>query len=237
MGSVWRRLGAEVTMLEALPSLLPVVDVTIAKEAQKLFARQGLAIQTGIKITDVKVGANDVTVAYDDASGKAVTATYDHLIVSIGRVPFTGGLGAEGVGLAVDERGFVKVDDDCKTNLANVWAIGDVVRGPMLAHKAEEEGVSVAERIAGQKPHVDFDTIPWVIYTSPEIAWVGRTEQQVKEAGIDYRDRKLPVRRQRTRARHGRHARAGQDRRGPQDRPHPRGAHDRPMVSELIPKG
>jgi dihydrolipoamide dehydrogenase len=192
MGSVWRRLGAEVTMLEALPTLLPVVDTAIAKEAQKIFTKQGLVIHTGINITEVKVGASDVTVAYADGAGKAVTVTYDHLIVSIGRVPYTGELNAEAVGLAVDERGFVKADDDCKTNLANVWAIGDVVRGPMLAHKAEEEGVAVAERIAGQKPHVDFDTIPWIIYTAPEIAWVGQTEQQVKEAGIDYRAGSFP---------------------------------------------
>ena len=237
MGSVWRRLGAEVTMLEALPSLLPVVDVSIAKEAHKLFTRQGLAIHTGVRITDVKVGANDVTVAYDDGAGKPVTATYDHLIVSIGRVPFTGGLDAQSVGLAVDERGFVKVDDHCKTNLPNVWAIGDVVRGPMLAHKAEEEGVSVAERIAGQKPHVDFNTIPWVIYTSPEIAWVGQTEQQVKEAGIDYRVGSFPF------TANGR-ARAMGDTRGlvkmVADRKTDRilGVHMiGPMVSELISEG
>ena len=237
MGSVWRRLGAEVTMLEALPSLLPVVDASIAKEAQKLFTKQGLAIHTGIMITDVKIGASDVTVAYTDAAGKPITATYDHLIVSIGRVPFTGGLNAEAVGLGVDERGFVKVDDDCRTNLANVWAVGDVVRGPMLAHKAEEEGVSVAERIAGQKPHVDFDTIPWVIYTSPEIAWVGRTEQQVKEAGIDYRAGSFPF------AANGR-ARALGDTRGlvkiVADRKTDRilGVHMiGPMVSELITEG
>ena len=224
-------------MLEALPSLLPVVDVSIAKEAHKLFTRQGLAIHTGVRITDVKVGANDVTVAYDDGAGKPVTATYDHLIVSIGRVPFTGGLDAQSVGLAVDERGFVKVDDHCKTNLPNVWAIGDVVRGPMLAHKAEEEGVSVAERIAGQKPHVDFNTIPWVIYTSPEIAWVGQTEQQVKEAGIDYRVGSFPF------TANGR-ARAMGDTRGlvkmVADRKTDRilGVHMiGPMVSELISEG
>jgi len=192
MGSVWRRLGAEVTMLEALPSLLPSVDTTIAKEAQKLFAKQGLVIQTGIKISDVKVGGNDVAVTYADANGNVQSATFDHLIVSIGRVPFTGGLDGDAVGLKVDERGFVTVDDDCRTNLPNVWAIGDVVRGPMLAHKAEEEGVAVAERIAGQKPHVDFNTVPWVIYTSPEIAWVGETEQQLKARGVDYRAGSFP---------------------------------------------
>ncbi len=192
MGSVWRRLGAEVTMLEALPSLLPAVDVTLAKEAHKLFTRQGLAIQTGVKIGKVEVGKSDVTVSYTDADGKAQSATYDHLIVSIGRVPFTGGLEGSKVGLGLDERGFIEVDGDCRTNLPNVWAIGDVVRGPMLAHKAEEEGVAVAERIAGQHPHVDFNTIPWVIYTSPEIAWVGKTEQQLKAEGVDYRAGQFP---------------------------------------------
>jgi dihydrolipoamide dehydrogenase len=237
MGSVWRRLGAEVTMLEALPSLLPSVDTSIAKEAQKLFTKQGLAIQTGIKISAVNVGAEAVTVTYDDAAGKSVTATFDQLIVSIGRVPFTGGLNAEAVGVALDERGFVTVDDHCRTNLPNVWAIGDVVRGPMLAHKAEEEGVAVAERIAGQQPHVDFNTIPWVIYTSPEIAWVGQTEQQVKAAGIDYRTGSFPV------TANGR-ARALGDTRGlvkiVADRRTDRilGVHMiGPMVSELISEG
>ncbi len=192
MGSVWRRLGAEVTVLEALPAFLGVVDTAVAKEAQKLFARQGLAIHTGIGITSVTVGKKEVTVAYTDAEGKSVEATFDHLIVSIGRLPFTGGLNAGAVGLALDERGFVVVDGDCRTNLGNVWAIGDVVRGPMLAHKAEEEGVAVAERIAGQHPHVDFNTVPWVIYTAPEIAWVGQTEQQLKAAGVDYRAGSFP---------------------------------------------
>jgi len=192
MGSVWRRLGAEVTMLEALPSLLPAVDVTIAKEAQKLFTKQGLAIRTGVKIGQVDVGTKDVTVAYTDADGNAQTATYDHLIVSIGRVPFSTGLKGDTVGLGYDERGFIEVDGNCRTNLPNVWAIGDVVRGPMLAHKAEDEGVAVAERIAGQQPHVDFNTIPWVIYTSPEIAWVGKTEQQLQADGVDYRAGQFP---------------------------------------------
>ncbi len=144
-----------------------------------------------MKITDVT--ANDaVTVEYDDAQGRKQSARFDRLIVSIGRVPHTAGLGAKEVGLALDERGFVAVDGDCKTNLAGVWAIGDVVRGPMLAHKAEEEGVAVAERIAGQHGHVDFNTVPWVIYTAPEIAWVGQTEQQLKAAGVDYRSGVFP---------------------------------------------
>ena len=192
MGSVWRRLGAEVTVLEALPAFLGVVDNAIAKEALKLFTRQGLTIHTGVKITDVKVGKQDVTVAYTDATGKSRKASYDHLIVSIGRIPYIGSLDAAKVGLKLDERGFVEVDGECRTNLPNVWAVGDVVRGPMLAHKAEEEGVAVAERIAGQHGHVDFNTVPWVIYTSPEIAWVGQTEQQLKADGIDYRAGSFP---------------------------------------------
>ncbi len=192
MGSVWRRLGAEVTVLEALPAFLGAADEAVAKEAQKAFAKQGLAIHTGAKITAVKPGKDEVTVDWTDAQGAAQKSVFDRLIVSIGRVPTTQGLGAEAVGLAIDERGFVVVDDDCRTNLPGVWAIGDVVRGPMLAHKAEEEGVAVAERLAGQHPHVDFDTVPWVIYTSPEIAWVGRTEQQLKAQGVDYRAGSFP---------------------------------------------
>ncbi|MFO1396649.1 MAG: dihydrolipoyl dehydrogenase [Burkholderiales bacterium] len=192
MGSVWRRLGAQVTVLEALPTFLGIVDTAIAKEAQKQFTKQGVAIHTGVKITEVKAGKNDVKVTYTDSAGNEQKDMYDHLIVSIGRVPFTGGLGADTVGLALDARGFVAVDDECRTNLPNVWAIGDVVRGPMLAHKAEEEGVAVAERIAGQHGHVNFDTVPWVIYTAPEIAWVGKTEQQLKEEGVDYRAGSFP---------------------------------------------
>ncbi len=192
MGSVWRRLGAEVTVLEALPTFLGAVDTSVAAEAQKTFTRQGLKIVLGAKISAINHGATGVTVAYADGAGAAQTLSCDRLIVSIGRVPNTNGLNGEAVGLALDERGFVAVDDDCRSNLENVWAIGDVVRGPMLAHKGEEEGVAVAERIAGQKPHVDFNTVPWVIYTSPEIAWVGQTEQQLKAAGRDYRAGTFP---------------------------------------------
>ena len=192
MGSVWRRLGAEVTVLEALPTFLGAADEAVAREAQKLFTRQGLAIHLGVAIESVTPGKDDVAVAWRAADGSAQSATFDRLIVSIGRVPNTEGLNAASVGLAVDARGFVAVDAECRTNLPQVWAIGDVVRGPMLAHKAEEEGVAVAERIAGQHGHVDFDTIPWVIYTSPEIAWVGRTEQQLKADGVAYRAGTFP---------------------------------------------
>jgi dihydrolipoamide dehydrogenase len=192
MGSVWRRLGSEVTILEALPDFLGVADQDVAKEAAKLFAKQGLDIRTGVKIGEVKTSRKGVSIAYDDVAGNAQKLDADRLIVSIGRVPNTDGLNAEAVGLLLDERGFVVVDGHCKTNLPGVWAIGDVVRGPMLAHKAHEEGVMVAELIAGQAGHCNFDTIPWVIYTAPEIAWVGKTEQQLKADGVSYKVGKIP---------------------------------------------
>ena len=196
MGSVWRRLGSEVTVLEALPTFLGAVDEQIAKEAHKAFTKQGLVIELGVKVGDIKLtkkGAqSQVAVAYTNAKGEAQELAVDKLIISIGRVPNTIGLNAEAVGLKLDERGAIVVDDECRTNLPGVWAVGDVVRGPMLAHKAEEEGVAVAERIAGQHGHVNFNTIPWVIYTSPEIAWVGQTEQQLKAAGRAYRAGTFP---------------------------------------------
>ncbi len=192
MGSVWRRLGAEVTILEALPGFLGAADEQVAKEAQKAFVKQGLKFEFGVKISEVKADKKGVTVAYANAKGEAATLAVDKLIVSIGRVPNTIGLNPEAVGLKLDERGAIVVDGECKTNLPNVWAVGDVVRGPMLAHKAEEEGVAVAERIAGQHGHVNFNTIPWVIYTSPEIAWVGQTEQQLKAAGRAYKAGSFP---------------------------------------------
>ncbi|MDD2879172.1 MAG: dihydrolipoyl dehydrogenase [Rhodoferax sp.] len=192
MGSVWRRLGSDVTILEGLPTFLGAVDEQIAKESHKAFVKQGLKIELGVKVGDVKVGKKGVSVAWTNAKGEAQTLEVDKLIVSIGRVANTIGLNAEAVGLQLDERGAIVVDGDCKTNLPGVWAVGDVVRGPMLAHKAEEEGVAVAERIAGQHGHVDFNIIPWVIYTSPEIAWVGRTEQQLKADGVAYRAGTFP---------------------------------------------
>ncbi|MEY3571909.1 MAG: dihydrolipoyl dehydrogenase [Burkholderiaceae bacterium] len=191
MGSVWRRLGSEVTILEAMPVFLGAVDETVAKEAHKLFLKQGLKIEMGAKIGTIKSG-KEVSVEYVDAEGKEHSALFDKLIISIGRIPNTIGLSPEAVGLKLDERGFIAVDDQCRSSLPNVWAVGDVVRGPMLAHKAEEEGVAVAERIAGQHGHVNFGTIPWVIYTSPEIAWVGRTEQQLKADGVAYKSGSFP---------------------------------------------
>ncbi len=192
MGSVWRRVGSEVTVLEAMPDFLAAADVDVAKEALKLFTKQGLNIQMGVKIGDIKATKKSVSIAYTHKDGKEQKLDADRLIVSIGRVPNTDGLNAEAVGLKLDARGFVDVDAHCKTNLPGVWAIGDVVRGPMLAHKAHEEGVMVAELMAGQAGHCNFDTIPWVIYTSPEIAWVGKTEQQLKADGIAYKAGKVP---------------------------------------------
>ena len=192
MGSVWRRLGAEVTILEGLPTFLGAVDEQIAKEAKKAFDKQGLKIELGVKVGEITNGKKGISIAYTNAKGEAQILDADKLIVSIGRVPNTIGLGAEAIGLQLDERGAIVVDGDCKTNVPGVWAVGDVVRGPMLAHKAEEEGVAVAERIAGQHGHVNFNTIPWVIYTSPEIAWVGRNEQQLKADGVAYKAGTFP---------------------------------------------
>ena len=192
MGSVWRRLGSDVTILEGLPTFLGAVDEQIAKEAKKAFDKQGLKIELGVKVGEIKATKKGVNVAYTNAKGEAQSLDADKLIVSIGRVPNTIGLNAEAVGLQLDERGAIVVDAECRTNLKGVWAVGDVVRGPMLAHKAEEEGVAVAERIAGQHGHVNFNTIPWVIYTSPEIAWVGETEQQLKARGAAYKAGTFP---------------------------------------------
>ncbi len=193
LGSVWRRLGAEVTILEALPNFLGACDEGVAKEAQKLFTKQGLKINLGVKIGEVKTSKKGVSVAYTDNAGAAQTLECDRLIVSVGRVPNTDGLNLEAIGLKTDERGFIAIDDHtCATAAPGVYAIGDVVRGPMLAHKAEDEGVLVAEVIAGQKPHIDYNCIPWVIYTSPEIAWVGKTEQQLKAEGRAYKPGQFP---------------------------------------------
>ncbi|AKU11757.1 dihydrolipoamide dehydrogenase [Azoarcus sp. CIB] len=192
MGSVWRRLGAEVTVLEALPDFMGFADVDVAKEALKVFAKQGLQIQTGVTIGDTKVTKKGVSIAYTDKDGKEAKLDCDRLIVSVGRVPNTDGLNAAAVGLNVNERGQIVVDGHCKSNLPNVYAVGDVVRGPMLAHKAMEEAVMVAEVIAGQAGHCNLDMVPGVIYTSPEIAWVGKTEQQLKAEGVAYRAGKIP---------------------------------------------
>jgi dihydrolipoamide dehydrogenase len=192
LGSVWRRIGAQVTVLEALPTFLAAADESVSREAWKIFTKkQGLDIRLAANIGRVEASKKGVKLDYQ-LDGKAERLECDRLVVSVGRVPNTDGLGAETVGLKVDARGFVEVDDHCRSNLPNVYAIGDVVRGPMLAHKGEEEGVMVAELIAGQKSHVNLETIPWVIYTSPEIAWVGKTEQQLKSDGTPYRVGQFP---------------------------------------------
>ena len=192
MGSVWRRLGADVTILEALPDFLSVADADVAKEAAKVFKKQGLDIQLGVTIGEMNASKTGVSVSYTDKTGTAQILDADRLIVSVGRVPNTDGLNAGTVGLKLDERGRIEVDAHCRTNLPGVWAVGDVVRGPMLAHKAMEEAVMVAELMAGQAGHCNFDTVPWVLYTSPEIAWVGQTEQQLKADGVAYKAGKIP---------------------------------------------
>lgn len=192
LGSVWKRLGAEVVILEAMPDFLAAADAAVAKEAWKVFTKkQGLDIRLGVKIGKVSAGKKGIAVEYEMGDESHVLEC-DKLIVSVGRVPNTDGLGCEAVGLKLDERGRVAVDDHCRSNLPNVWAVGDVVRGPMLAHKSMEEGVMVAELIAGQAGHCNYDAVPWVIYTHPEIAWVGKTEQQLQSAGIEYRAGKIP---------------------------------------------
>lgn len=191
LGSVWKRLGAEVTILEALPDFLAVADADIAKAAAREFKKQGLDIHLGCKVSAVEVKRNVVHVTYHDGKDEQ-TLKVDKLLVSVGRRAASAGLLAENSGVKLTERGFVEVDEHCHTGVEGVWAIGDCVRGPMLAHKASEEGIAVAERIAGLPGHVDFNTVPWVIYTEPEIAWVGQTEREVKEAGIPYRTGSFP---------------------------------------------
>jgi len=191
LGSVWRRLGAEVVMLEALPDFLPMADGQVAKEALRHFKRLGLDIRLGAKVTGAKVAKGEVAVSYTDAKGEQ-SLTVDRLVVAIGRRPFTRDLLADGTGVELDERGFIKVDDHCRTAAANVWAVGDCVRGPMLAHKGKEEGLAAADAVAGLYAEVNYKVIPSVIYTAPEIAWVGLTEQQVKVSGRDYKIGNFP---------------------------------------------
>jgi dihydrolipoamide dehydrogenase len=186
LGSVWRRLGSEVTVLEALEQFLPIADGAIAKEAQRHFKKQGLDVKLGAKVSRAAVAGAAVDVVYSDAQGEH-TLQVDKLVVAVGRRPFTQGLMAEGTGVRLDARGFIEVDEHCRTSVPNVWAIGDVVRGPMLAHKGKEEGVMVAELIAGHFAEVNYKVIPSVIYTAPEIAWVGQTEEQVKASGRPYK--------------------------------------------------
>ncbi len=185
MGSVWNRLGSKVVLLEAQDTFLAPVDQQVARDARKLFEKQGLDIRLGCRVTDSRKGKT-VSIHYEDKDGKQ-TLQVDTLIVAVGRRPYTDNLAHEDVDLLTDERGFVHVNDHCETNIPGVYAVGDVVRGPMLAHKGSEEGIMVAELIADAPGHVNYDTIPWVIYTDPEIAWVGKTEAQLKGAGTPYK--------------------------------------------------
>jgi dihydrolipoamide dehydrogenase len=185
LGSVWARLGAEVVVLEALVDFLPMADQQVARESAKLFKQQGLDIRLGARVTGTQVKGKKVTVTYSDAGGEQ-QEVFDQLIVAVGRRPFTANLLAADSGVTLDERGFVYVNDLCSTDAPGIYAVGDVVRGPMLAHKGMEEGLMVAERIAGHKPMVNYDCVPSVIYTHPEIAWVGKTEQELKKSGDAY---------------------------------------------------
>jgi dihydrolipoamide dehydrogenase len=191
LGSVWKRLGSEVVVLEALTDFLPMVDAQIAKDTLKQLTKQGMDIRLGAKVSAATVNKNEVVVKYNDSEGEK-TLTVDKLIVAVGRKPVTQEVLGEGCGVAVDERGFIKVDEQCRTQAANVYAVGDIVRGPMLAHKASEEGVMVAEIIAGKKTQMNYDAIPSVIYTHPEVAWVGKTEQTLTSEGVEYKTGVFP---------------------------------------------
>ena len=191
LGSVWRRLGSKVTVIEAMDEFMPAADHDIATTAQKDLIKQGMDIQLSAKMTSCETKNGKVKVQYEQ-NGGSHDLEVDKLIVAIGRKPNTDGLGADQVGLKLDDRGFIETDDQCRTNLENVFAIGDVTQGPMLAHKAMEEGVAVAELIDGQKPDFSHDNIPWVVYTWPEIAWVGKTEQQLKDEGRNIRVGSFP---------------------------------------------
>jgi dihydrolipoyl dehydrogenase len=186
LGSVWRRLGAEVVVLEALPDFLAFADQQLAREASRHLKKQGLDIRLGAKVTGSRISDDGVEVTYTDSRGEQ-RISVDRLVVAIGRRPFTSNLLAEGTGVELDARGFIKVDDTCRTSAQDVWAVGDCVRGPMLAHKGKEEGVMVADLIAGRYGEMNYKVIPAVIYTAPEIAWVGLTEEQVKASGREYK--------------------------------------------------
>ncbi|HWG32083.1 MAG TPA: dihydrolipoyl dehydrogenase [Steroidobacteraceae bacterium] len=191
LGSVWRRLGSDVVILEALPEFLAIADQQLAKEALRHFKKLGLDVRLGAKVTGAKVGADGVTVSYTDSQG-AQSLNLDKVVVAIGRRPYTKDLLAPGTGVELDERGFIKVDQECRTGVEGIWAVGDCVRGPMLAHKGKEEGAMVADLIAGHYAEVNYKTVPSVIYTAPEIAWVGLTEEQVKAGGRPYKTGVFP---------------------------------------------
>jgi dihydrolipoamide dehydrogenase len=184
LGSVWSRLGAQTVVLEAMPTFLPMVDQVIAKEAMRHLTKQGLDIRLGAKVAGAKAGADGVVVEYEQ-NGEKKSETFDKLIVAVGRKPYTQGVNVEGVGVALDERGFVKVDKHYKTNVPGIYAVGDVIGGPMLAHKAIEEGVALAEQLHGEHTQVNYNAVPSVIYTAPEVAWTGLSEEAAKAAGFE----------------------------------------------------
>ncbi len=186
LGSVWNRIGSKVVLIEAMDDFLSIIDQQIAKETRKIFTKQGMDIRLGSRVTGTKVKGKEVTVTYKDSVGKETKEVFDKLIVCVGRTPYTEGLLSPDSGVNLDERGRIFVNEQCETTASGVWAVGDVVRGPMLAHKGSEEGVMVAERIAGQKTQINYDIIPNVIYTHPEVAAVGKTEEQLKQAGESY---------------------------------------------------
>ncbi len=192
LGSVWRRLGSKVTILEMSPEFLPTVDRDIAKEALKNFKSQGLNIKLGCKVTEIENDDDYVSVTYENAKGEEDEMEFEKLIVAVGRKPFTDNLGLDELGINRDDRGFIAVNEQCQTNIDNIFAIGDVTNGPMLAHRASKDGIMVAENIAGKDKSANYQSIPWVVYTWPEIAWAGATEQELKEKNIAYKAGKFP---------------------------------------------
>ncbi len=194
LGSVYARLGAEVSVVEYMDSIIPTMDKTMGKELTKILKKEGIKFYTSHKVKEVSAKDKTVTLKADDKKGAEVTLEGDYCLVSVGRKAYTEGLGLDKVGLATDDRGRVEVDDHLQTKVAGIYAIGDVVKGAMLAHKAEEEGVFVAETMAGQKPHINYNLIPGVVYTWPEVAAVGKTEEQLKEAGVEYKVGSFPMR-------------------------------------------
>ena len=194
LGSVYKRLGATVSVIEFMPRIIPTMDEMLAKELQKALKKQGVKFYTGHKVTSVKTSDKEVIITVDDKKGNPVEFKGDYCLVSVGRKPFTNGLALENAGIKLNDMGQVETNNHLQTNISNIYAIGDVIKGAMLAHKAEEEGIMVAELIAGQKPHIDYNLIPGVVYTWPEVATVGKTETQLKEAGIDYKVGSFPMR-------------------------------------------
>ncbi|MFV8224522.1 dihydrolipoyl dehydrogenase [Christiangramia aquimixticola] len=194
LGQVYKRLGAEVTVVEFLDRIIPTMDSALSKELQKVLKKQGIKFYTSTKVKSVERNGDEITIKADDKKDKEIELKGDYCLVSVGRKPFTDGLNAEAAGVELDDKGRVKVNDHLQTNVDNIYAIGDVVRGAMLAHKAEEEGTMVAELMAGQKPHIDYNLIPGVVYTWPEVAAVGKTEEQLKEEGVKYKEGKFPMR-------------------------------------------